>query len=92
MGPRAEPVDEPDDDAPAAEGQGRGADQAPRPARRRPRRPPVTGESKGRKIHLPDEVHDRLKLLAFQRRTTVSAVATDILDKALPRFRVERDG
>jgi hypothetical protein len=27
-----------------------------------------------------------------ERQTTVSAVATDLLDKALPRFRVEREG
>jgi hypothetical protein len=44
------------------------------------------GPLKGRKISLPDEVHDRLWLLARQRRTTVSAVATEILDKNLPRY------
>jgi len=52
----------------------------------------VGGETKGRKIHLADSIHDRLWLLARQRRTTVSAVAADILDKNLPRFKVEREG
>jgi hypothetical protein len=45
-----------------------------------------------KKIHLPDALHDRLWLMARQRKTTVSAVAADILDKNLPRFRVEREG
>jgi hypothetical protein len=88
--PEADDEPDPDDEAGAAEDQGRG--DAPKPRARRRRRPPVTGEAKGRKIHLPDEIHDRLRLLAFQRRTTISAVATDILDKNLPRLRVERDG
>jgi hypothetical protein len=35
---------------------------------------------------------DRLWLLARHRCTTASAVANDILDKALPRFKVEREG
>jgi hypothetical protein len=58
----------------------------------RRRRQPVAGETKGRKLSLPDDVHDRLWLLARQRRTTVSAVASDLLDRALPRFKVEREG
>lgn len=41
---------------------------------------------------MPDEIHDQLRLLAFQKQTTISAVATDLLDKSLPRLRVERDG
>lgn len=58
----------------------------------RKKRVPVGGESRGRKLHLPDAIHDRLWLLARQRRTTVSAVAADLLDKNLPRFKVEREG
>ncbi|MBV8315511.1 MAG: hypothetical protein JOZ53_11290, partial [Planctomycetaceae bacterium] len=45
-----------------------------------------------RKLSLPADVHDRLWLYARQKRTTVSAVATEILDRNLPRFRVEREG
>jgi hypothetical protein len=65
--------------------------RTPAPKSRR-KRAPVGGETKGRKLSLPDDVHDRLWLLARQRRTTVSAVAADILDRALPRFKVEREG
>jgi hypothetical protein len=65
--------------------------RTPAPKSRR-KRTPVGGETKGRKLSLPDDVHDRLWLLARQRRTTVSAVAADILDRALPRFKVEREG
>lgn len=58
--------------------------------RPRKKRVPPGGESRGRKLILPDDVHDRLWLLARQRRASVSSVAADILDKALPRFKVER--
>jgi predicted transcriptional regulator len=47
---------------------------------------------KGRKISLPDEVHDRLWLLARQRKQSVSAVANDLLDRALPRWELKRQG
>jgi hypothetical protein len=41
---------------------------------------------------LIDDVHDRLWVLARQRKqTTVSAVAGDVLDRNLPRLRIERD-
>jgi AmiR/NasT family two-component response regulator len=40
---------------------------------------------------LPDGVFDRLQLLAIQRRKTISAVATEILDRTLPRLRIERE-
>jgi hypothetical protein len=49
------------------------------------------GETKGRKPSLPDGVHDRLQLVAFQRRTSASAVAAEILDRNLPRLRIERE-
>jgi hypothetical protein len=58
----------------------------------RRRRPAVSSKTTGRKLHLPDDVHDRLWLLARQRRTTVSTVAAEILDRNLPRFKVEREG
>jgi hypothetical protein len=87
----AEPVEAAD--AAEGEGQGRGdATQEARPARTRRKRPPVSGETKGRKLHLPDQIHDRLKLVALQRRTTASAIAAEILDRNLPRLRIEREG
>ena len=48
--------------------------------------------STGLKLTLPDDFHDRLWLLARQRKTSVSAVATEILDRNLPRFTVSREG
>jgi hypothetical protein len=82
------------DDAgePAEAGQGRGAVPEARASRTRARRPPVPTETKGRKLHLPDDVHDRLWLLARQKRKSVSAVAAELLDRNLPRFKVQREG
>ena len=83
--PPAEPRDGPSapDELEAGDPEGRG-DPAPEV------RP--TGKPKARNLHLTDDVHDRLWLLARQRKTTVSAVANDLLDKALPRWRMEREG
>jgi hypothetical protein len=59
----------------------------------RARRSATLGEStKGRKLNLPDSVFDRLQLTAIQRRKTVSAVAAEILDRNLPKLRIEREG
>jgi hypothetical protein len=88
----AEPVDDP---AIADESEGRGdaaATAEPRAVKStRRKRAPVVGETKGRKLSLPDAVFDRLQLLAFQRRTSASAIATEILDRNLPRLRIERE-
>ena len=90
------PTPPPEPSAPAdagdpADGRGTAAPEARTP-RVRTRRPPVGTEARGRKLHLPDDVHDRLWLLARQRRKSVSAVAAEILDRNLPRFKVEREG
>jgi len=42
-------------------------------------------------LSLPDGVYDRLQLLAIQRRTSASAIASEILDRNLPRLRIERE-
>ena len=76
------------------ESQGRGeiaASGEPRAARSRRRRPSLAGETKGRKLSLSDAIYDRLQLAAIQKRTTISAIAADILDRNLPRLRIERD-
>jgi hypothetical protein len=73
-------------------GEGRGGGPESRTPRARRKRPPVPTATKGRKLHLPDEIHDRLWMLARQRRSTVSAVATELLDKALPRWTITREG
>jgi len=90
----ADPVaaSDPAGDGGGGEEQGRGDAVEMRPARTRRKRPPVVGETKGRKLHLPDQLHDRLKLVALQRHTTASAVAAEILDRNLPRLRIEREG
>jgi hypothetical protein len=61
----------------------------PRTSRRR--KALASEVSKGRKISLPDSVFERLELTAIKRKTTISAVATDILDRNLPRLRIESD-
>jgi hypothetical protein len=89
----AEPVDDGADLAAAGDGeQSRGdASAEARPSRTRRKRLPVSGETKGRKLHLPDHVHDRLVLLAIKRKSTSSAVAAEILDRSLPRLKIETD-
>ncbi len=93
-GPTIEGDDEAADPVEAAEVQGRGEAPAESkaPARARRRRQPVSTKTTGRKLHLPDDVHDRLWLLARQRRQSVSTVAAEILDRNLPRYRIEREG
>lgn len=79
---------------PAEETEGRGESspasegRTPKPRRKRA---PVGGETKGRKLSLPDSVYDRLQLLAIQRRSTASAIVAEILDRNLPHLRIERD-
>ncbi len=89
MQPETIPAEVATDDQ-AETNESRGGDAKPT-AKTRKKRVPVGGETRGRKLHLPDGIHDRLWLLARQRRVSVSAVAADILDKNLPRYRVERE-
>lgn len=92
VAPPAEPVDVPDGPRDDAEGRGESAtDPRPSPARTRKRRPAPSGKLKARNIHLTDDVHDRAWQLARQRKTTVSAVINEALDKTLPRWRIERE-
>jgi hypothetical protein len=85
---------EPDDAGEPAETQGRGdaSTEAKTTTKSRRKRPVVASKTTARKLILPDDVHDRLWLLARQRRQSVSAVATEILDRNLPRFQVTREG
>lgn len=86
------PTSEPADDQAGAEAeQGRGGAPTEAKPRARTRRVATGGETRGRKLSLPDGVFDRLQLLAIQRRKTISAVATEILDRTLPRLRIERE-
>ena len=58
----------------------------------RRKRPAPTGKTKARNLALTDDIHDRLWLLARQRKQSVSAVANELLDRALPRWDVKRIG
>ena len=86
---KPEPVEATDDQAEGEQGGG-STQNEPKP-RARSRRTAASEVAKGRKISLPDSVFDRLQLTAIQRRKTLSAVATEILDRNLPKLRIERD-
>ena len=60
--------------------------------RRRRRRVVTVGKAKPRNVRLSDDDHDRLWMLARQRRQSVSACANDLLDKSLPRWVVKKEG
>jgi hypothetical protein len=93
--PRPDPEPQAEAEAPESDAAGQGG--APEPARTRPARrtrrdrAQSTDATKGRKLHLPDAVFERLQLLAIQKKSTASAVAADILERNLPRLRISRD-
>jgi hypothetical protein len=49
-------------------------------------------KTRGHKLSLPDAVFERLQLHAIKRKSTASAIAADILDRNLPKLRIEQDG
>ena len=59
----------------------------------RPRRRKVTagGGGHGHKRAEPDGVFERLQLTALKRRSTASAIAAGILDRNLPKSRIESE-
>jgi len=86
------PLEPQGDDQGGAVEQG-GEVPTPEPQRRprRRRAPAIGGATRGHKLSLPDGVFDRLQLTAIRRRSNVSAVAAEILDRNLPRLRIEQD-
>jgi hypothetical protein len=44
-----------------------------------------------RGLYLTDALWQRLRHAAVRRRTNVSAIAGDVLERNLPRLRIERD-
>ncbi len=42
------------------------------------------------KLYLTEDVRFRLRMLAFKRGTKISTVANEVLDRALPRWTLER--
>ncbi len=97
------PPDEPVAPAPTTE-EGQGgepqttADEPPTegktPRRTRSRKSATSSDVKleGRRIYLSEGVHFRLRMLAYQRGRKISEVAEEVLDKALPRWDVNRVG
>lgn len=59
--------------------------------RARRKRPDPSEVTKGRKLVLSDDVYERLTLMAFQRKTTASAIASEILSRNLPYFTLTRN-
>ena len=91
---------EPDRPAKAAAEQGGGAaaDEGPvEPAggkvtrtRRRKATPAAGDKVEDMKLYLTEDVRFRLRMLAFKRNAKISTVANEVLDKALPRWTLER--
>ena len=42
------------------------------------------------KLYLTEDVRFRLRMLAFKRNAKISTIANEVLDKALPRWTLER--
>jgi hypothetical protein len=51
-----------------------------------------SGKVEGRKLYLPEDIHFRLRMLAYQRGMKLSECAVEVLDKALPKWNVDRVG
>ncbi len=43
------------------------------------------------KLYLTEDVRFRLRMLAFKRNAKISTVANEVLDRALPRWKLERE-
>ena len=56
------------------------------------RHKPLRSNTRGHNLSLPDGVFERLELTAIKRRSNVSAIASEILDRNLPRLRIEQEG
>jgi hypothetical protein len=65
--------------------------EAKAPRTRKKRAAPVD-KTEGRRLYLSEQVHFRLRMLAYQRKQKISEVAEDVLDKALPKWDVNRVG
>ena len=52
----------------------------------------ASGEVKGRKLYLPEDLYFRLRMLAYQRGQKLSTCCNEVLDKALPKWEVDRIG
>jgi hypothetical protein len=60
--------------------------------RKRSAAPAGGNKLEGRRLYLSEGVHFRLRMLAYQRGQKISEAAEEILDKALPKYNVDRVG
>jgi hypothetical protein len=90
-----------DEDPPADEGQGGGSarddGQEAKMVSKAVRKNKVAGKAssgkvEGRKLYLSEDIHFRLRMLAYQRGQKLSECAVEVLDKALPKWNVNRVG
>lgn len=96
-----EPADDHPDADPRDDAEGQGGATAPEPRRtasertgsagRAPRKPRKAEKATGRKLVLSDRVFYRLQLQAIKKGMTASAVADEVLDRNLPKLRIEQD-
>ncbi len=83
--------------SPSDEGQGSdSAAAAPEPklprVRKKKTAAPASEKVEGRRLYLSEDVHFRLRMLAYQRGQKISEVAQEVLDRGLPRYDVNRVG
>jgi hypothetical protein len=101
LAPTTRPEPSPAPEVPGAEQGGEPADvprdlapepKAPRVRRKKAAAATAAGDKEGRRLYLSESVHFRLRMLAYQRGQKLSEVAEDVLDKALPKWDVNRVG
>lgn len=59
-------------------------------AKKRKAAPTDSTKIEDMKLYLTEDVRFRLRMLAFKRGAKISTVANEVLDKALPRWTLER--
>lgn len=52
----------------------------------------TSGKVEGRKLYLSEDIHFRLRMFAYQNGQKLSEAAMEVLDKALPKWDVNRTG
>jgi hypothetical protein len=54
------------------------------------KKPAAADKVEDMKLYLTEDVRFRLRMLAFKRNAKISTIANEVLDKALPRWTLER--
>lgn len=93
--PVASPAAQAEPDPGPEQDQGQGGPAEPKSRRsRRPRTRTLDagGPQVGCKFYLPQQLHGRLWQFSLERGKTISELAAEILDRHVPRYKVERQG